>query len=474
MECYGNPMLPDERSDSVVIDIENKLSQIHRISAECFIFRIRDQVRKVNEKAYTPEVVAIGPYHHKNSCLQPMEGNKLQYLKLFLQKNKEFSVGRLVKAMRMMEGKARRCYEQPVDLSEDEFVEMMLLDSCFVVELFRRFHSKEEGDCNDPVFIMESIRSSIRRDMVLFENQLPFFVLQAYFDMTKIGDEPNVNLTHMALEFIGHVFPSPDCSPTFPPPLDYEANHLLGLLYNSLIPSIPEQKLKIGRTNIRELIDCSTELQEKGVKFKAANVSSLLNIRFENGVMEVPPLIIDNYTETVFQNLIAYERHCPDGNPRYVSDYIAVMDCLINSTEDVELLRKHGIVENWLSDDQAITNIFNRPADNFIAFGNDCIYAGLFNNVNEYCLRPGTQFKAQWDKWMANLLDNYFNSPWALISLLAATILLALTVAQTLTTEGMSRLCASSSLCFSYEQVDEPSCEGALLHNLLSVRLDIL
>ncbi|KAK6914243.1 Protein of unknown function DUF247, plant [Dillenia turbinata] len=434
MECYGNPMPPDERSDSVVINIKNRISQIHPISAECFIFRICDQVRKVNEKTYTPEVLAIGPYHRKKNSLLPMQGNKLQYLKLFLQKNKEFSLGRLVKAMRMMEGKARRCYKQPVDLSEDEFIEMMLLDSCFVVELFRKFHSKEDGDYNDPVFIMESIRSSIRRDLVLFENQLPFFVLQAYFDMTKIRDEPNVNLTHIALEFIRHVFPNPDCSPTFPLPPNYEANHLLGLLYNSWIPSVPEQKLKIGRTSIRELIDCSTELQEKGVKFKAANGRSLLDIKFENGVIEVPPLIVNNYTETIFQNLIAYERHCPEGNPKYVSDYIAVMDCLINSTKDVELLCKHGIIQNWLSDDQAITSIFNRPADNFIAFGNECIYAGLFDSVNEYCLHPGTQFKAQWAKWMANLMDNYFNSPWALISLLAANILLALTVAQTVYT----------------------------------------
>jgi len=40
-------------------------------------------------------------------------------------------------AMRELEEKARACYEGPISLSRNEFTEMLVLDGCFVLELFR-------------------------------------------------------------------------------------------------------------------------------------------------------------------------------------------------------------------------------------------------------------------------------------------------------------------------------------------------
>lgn len=40
-------------------------------------------------------------------------------------------------AMRELEEKARACYEGPISLSSNEFTEMLVLDGCFVLELFR-------------------------------------------------------------------------------------------------------------------------------------------------------------------------------------------------------------------------------------------------------------------------------------------------------------------------------------------------
>ncbi|MCI72969.1 UPF0481 protein, partial [Trifolium medium] len=40
-------------------------------------------------------------------------------------------------AIKEMEERARSCYEGTIGLSSNEFVEMLVLDGCFVLELFR-------------------------------------------------------------------------------------------------------------------------------------------------------------------------------------------------------------------------------------------------------------------------------------------------------------------------------------------------
>ncbi|KAG6667793.1 hypothetical protein I3843_01G116800 [Carya illinoinensis] len=57
-------------------------------------------------------------------------------------------------------------------------------------------------------------------------------------------------------------------------------------------------------------------------------------------------------------------------------------------------------------------------------FGRDFYYAGIIKEVNKHCDRP-------WNRWMAKLRGDYFNSPWALLSVLAAVLLLPLAIAQT-------------------------------------------
>ncbi|CAK9185390.1 unnamed protein product [Ilex paraguariensis] len=101
-----------------------------------------------------------------------------------------------------------------------------------------------------------------------------------------------------------------------------------------------EQKFRnVGGFN--GFINCTMVHQEAGIQIKKAKESttSLLDIRFTNGVLEIPPLHMNDATESLFANLIAYEPYHPANTPKSVTNYIIVMHCLINSTKDVELLR---------------------------------------------------------------------------------------------------------------------------------------
>ncbi|KAK4405776.1 hypothetical protein Sango_0584100 [Sesamum angolense] len=161
---------------------------------------------------------------------------------------------------------------------------------------------------------------------------------------------------------------------------------------------LPRQYHKSNERDKWENINSISGLREAGIKFKRAkDDDNLMDIKFVNGVLRIPQLIIYDETESQLMNLIAYEQYMSDGERRYFSDYTFFMHCLINTSNDVELLRSCGIIENCL---------------------------GMTKNVNRHCQRRGK-------RWKANLHRNYFNSPWTIISFLAAVALLVLTLTQT-------------------------------------------
>ncbi|KAL7209728.1 hypothetical protein ACSBR1_031314 [Camellia fascicularis] len=170
--------------------------------------------------------------------------------------------------------------------------------------------------------------------------------------------------------------------------------------------------------------DTATELQEAEVDFKMVNRSSIFDINFTNGVVEIPQLRVTDTIESPLRNLVAYEQCLPDAYPKYVCDYIAFMDWLINSSQDVEILRRSGIIQNWIGDDEVVNTMLNKIDKNIMISVTPFNYSEISNKLNKHC-------KKWLNVWMANLRRNYFNSPWSLLSFLAAVLLLVLTILQT-------------------------------------------
>ncbi|KAI8011366.1 UPF0481 protein [Camellia lanceoleosa] len=144
----------------LMIDIDKKLAQLPPIASECCIFKVRDPLCNQSKEAYEPEVVAIGPYHHGKDKLKPMEDHKLRYLLQFLERNGT-GVEKYIVAMQKSKKKARKFYADPIHLNSNDFVEMKLLDSCFIIQLFHGFRNVELRT-DDPIFQLELIESSIR------------------------------------------------------------------------------------------------------------------------------------------------------------------------------------------------------------------------------------------------------------------------------------------------------------------------
>ncbi|KAG7995594.1 hypothetical protein I3843_01G117800 [Carya illinoinensis] len=173
-------------------------------------------------------------------------------------------------------------------------------------------------------------------------------------------------------------------------------------------------------------ISKATELEESGVKFKKAKHRNKFAIKFSNGVLEISPLRIEDETETFLRNLIAYEQYNPDNDSNYyVTDYMYILDDLIDSPKDVELLRRNGIIENYLGNDEVVSTMVNNLRRHVTFSSINPIYYKTSIDTNKYCDK-------RWNEWKAKLRHDYFNSPWASFSVFAAISLLGLAVVQTI------------------------------------------
>ncbi|GAY34608.1 hypothetical protein CUMW_284600, partial [Citrus unshiu] len=368
--------------DHVSINVDDILAEVPDELYLPTIPKVPEHLRSVNVKSYEPEMIAIGPFTYElrsRDHLKGMEEYKKRFLKKLLERQLlerrgEQLARTLVSDMRKLEGEARKCYSEKVSLTSHQFVEMMLLDACFIVELFC-YRWLGIGYGNDHTFRIIWNSRILGRDLLLAHNQLPLFVLQKLIIQTA------------------------------PPNTEQVKN---------------EEFIRIR---------CATELQEAGIKFEKIPKTTMdelpeLPILFEEakGIMKISELTIDNGTESLLRNLTDYEQY---QNTRYgpLVSYIDVMDGLINTVKDVKILCESGILTNCLGDEEVVAQMFNRlgvcvrlPPENN--------YKEMLKNVNKYCDR-------KWNKWMANLWHNYFNTPWAIISFFAALVLLILAAVQT-------------------------------------------
>ncbi|XP_042969730.1 uncharacterized protein LOC122302494 isoform X2 [Carya illinoinensis] len=175
--------------DALSAHIDEKLDGLTLINAEehC-IFKVHEQLLT------NPVLLAIGPYNDHDKVGQGlMEEHKLQYLKQMRERRNDCSVKEYIKVLRVLEGRARKCYAECISQNKDEFVEMMLLDGCFIIELVRKWDELSLRDDHDPIFQLDWMLPKIARDLLLFENQLPFLVLTKLFLMIESSQTPHPN-----------------------------------------------------------------------------------------------------------------------------------------------------------------------------------------------------------------------------------------------------------------------------------------
>ncbi|OVA16784.1 Protein of unknown function DUF247 [Macleaya cordata] len=355
--------------------------KMEKFSPSLCIYIAPENLQKGNENAFAPEIVSIGPFHHGKQGLESMEKHKWRYLRALLTRkpNLETTFDDCVKAIRQLEQRARKCYEEPINMGSNEFVEMMIVDGCFLIELFLNYSIKGLRHRWDLIFSKNWMLFSVRSDMILLENQLPFFVLQRLFDLVPVPKQCDQSLLQLAFRFFKIILPAGD-EEVLQVKFTREGNHLLDLVRNCYLPSFPRVLAKKNET--QRSINSAEKLKQSGIKFKKANnTDSLLDVKFAKGTLKIPPLKIHNYTNAILRNLIALEQ-CSKGCTLHITSYVFFMDGLIQSPQDMKLLHGRGIIANCIGSDDMVPEFFKKLCDEIIV--KDFYYAGLCEQVNAY------------------------------------------------------------------------------------------
>ncbi|KAJ9188518.1 hypothetical protein P3X46_003870 [Hevea brasiliensis] len=414
--------------NQLIIDIPENLETT--FSNSVCIYRVPPTLRKIHEEAYTPQVISIGPIHHHKTELKAMEIQKLRYLKEFCKRQESKTESEFLSDLIniISEEDIRGYYDDISQTCNTELVNMILLDSVFILELFLRNHEEKEhtkDHAKDFIIGKPWLRTDVQQDLVLLENQLPFAFLEKIYDFAKkniyeIEYPPFLDLT--CTYFSNY---KPRKIEKIPNPVNRKPLHFTDLVryfWSFEHPPIMHAK------SIESL--CSiTKLHRAGLKLKPARNECFLNIKFVRGIpclwraeLQLPCFDIDDTTEYVVRNLMALEQ-CHYPYETYICSYIRLWDFLIDTAEDVDLLVGKKIIVNGLGDSAAVADLVNKLC-NQIAEVQSCYYF-MSEQLNGY-------YENFCNHTMAALRSVYFGDLWIGTGTVAAVVLLVLTLIQTI------------------------------------------
>ncbi|CAA7407616.1 unnamed protein product [Spirodela intermedia] len=394
--------------------------------AKISIYRVPISLRGSEDEChYTPMTVSIGPFHRgAKQQLRAMELHKWRALQMVLRRSGHHA-GLYFDAARALERRARACYEGGgAPLSAEQFAEAMVLDGLFMLELFRGVAAAGGFEAlgyspHDPVFAMNATMRAAQRDMLLLENQIPMFVLDRLLGL-QLGEPAQRGMAALlAARFFSLLSPTGGGSGDIAfDPLPHRGLHCLDFLRRSLLRTGGGAS---GDGRKQQMVPCVTELKKAGVSVRRRK-GRFWDIRFSNGVLQIPRLLVHDCTRSLFLNLIAFEQCHLQEARGHITAYVVFMDNLINSGEDVGFLHQRGVLEHSLGSDEEVAGLVNRLCRGVTVDGG--YLAALSAELNRHCGR-------RWNVWRATLWHHYFSSPWAIISFVAAVLLLILTFLQT-------------------------------------------
>jgi hypothetical protein len=385
------------------------------------IFRLPAAVRERHRDLYEPKVVSVGPYYHGRAGLGAAQQHKWRLLRDFLSRNKKKAaggLGALVRAARSVEADARRCYAEAFAMDADEFVELLVLDGCFLLEFFLR---KGEGGLAAPGGAKWAWHH-MYHDALLLENQVPFFVVERLHGVAFAGEdgaERGAILDIFCRAFAGDL-PS---TRTVRPSSDKAIHHLLHLHYECNVrnpavgkdskarnvigeangnagplavwkqPAIPSPRSGDGaggKGRLTSMIPPAAKMEEAGVTFKRkATPRDVFDVTFRYAVLHMPAFVLDEGAKVLLANLVAFEqgggravRQLEGGN--LVTGFVALVGSLVNSRRDVEVLRRYGIMHCMVADDDAVA-FFNHVVQYTTMDYDRHLLACLFRDVREHC-----------------------------------------------------------------------------------------
>ncbi|GLJ35835.1 hypothetical protein SUGI_0719440 [Cryptomeria japonica] len=166
-------------------------------------------------------------------------------------------------------------------------------------------------------------------------------------------------------------------------------------------------------------VPCVSDLYSAGVKFRPTE-GDVTTIRFDQttATLYLPKLRLDSNTEVVLRNLVAFEASGASGALIFTR-YTDFMNGIIDSVEDVRLLRKSGIIYNHLADDGKVASLWNGLGK--------CVKLTRVKYLDQVIAEVNKRYNSRWSVAAKRHVNKYIFGSWQLLTVVATGILLLLT-----------------------------------------------
>ncbi|GLJ51397.1 hypothetical protein SUGI_1092560 [Cryptomeria japonica] len=363
--------------------------------------------------AYVPRVVSLGLFHHRMSqTLSQIELRKVKAVNPSVKRlpRNQQHTRFLVQKVQSLLPEITASYEGKPECEEEILAWLFTLDGCFILETLRLLSDESRWNPNP------DCQFDIFTDLLMLENQVPMIVLIQLLEMEEnlTEETARIQLLRMICDGIialAHPFSYSMQRKTGEPLIEHkqreaklredlkskyrnlkEYNHILGFFHDFIVNesetnhgeeqtqdvniTVPEGRHHShfdGSNPRRTLHDrrkesdngilraSATELNNKEMKFKAyEGVLSTMELCFDKKkeTLFLPVIWVSDATEMIFRNLMAVDV-CQEKELIVISEYVFLMNSLIESDKDVALLRKKGVIQSSIGSDKAATDLFN-------------------------------------------------------------------------------------------------------------------
>ncbi|XP_026445406.1 UPF0481 protein At3g47200-like [Papaver somniferum] len=267
-------------------------------------------------------MVSIGPYHYGKPQLLPMQAHKTRAVVHFLKRCGKAKES-FLQELRICVVELRNHYDrQKLDLmlewqDNENFIRLMMVDGIFLLKYLSAISGNrhvQDYARNDPYFGHRGNTLSynyVMQDLLMLENQVPYNVLYK-------------------LLAVSHAAPNQTILPE-------------GRAKGNVQPRIVEDRLA-------RKISVSA-LQKYAIKYTVVESYDSMAFDSKSGTLNLPSLLINEQSIVSFLNSRAYDVQVR-GTTTDLNSYIYLIDTIVHSADDVNLLRREGVIINYMKSDK--------------------------------------------------------------------------------------------------------------------------
>ncbi|KAB8969896.1 hypothetical protein FH972_026864 [Carpinus fangiana] len=389
------------------------------------IFSIPKTLISLKPDAYIPQLVALGPYHHRRLELFEMEHFKLTSAKKVQKKClQHIKFKDLVNHIAQSDSIVRSCYLRFLEFDQETLAWIFAINASFLSEYLQTYSSEtEQGsltrisskmahliDCTR----RKTAHRAILRDVIKLENQIPLFLLREVHSFYQREDHDEA-LATMLMGFCKDLSPIKRSLTRI--------KRLAGSVAEEVESASHQMEVELSPLVEEIPIPSVTQLHKIGVNFRPTK-RGLGSIYFNknSGIFYLPVIHLDDNSEVVLRNLVAYEA-CIAPEVMIFTRYTELMNRIIDTEEDVRILREAGIILNRLKSDEEVATLWNGMTKS-VKVTKVPILDKAIEGANTY-------YSKSWKARMNVIMKKYIVGSWPCLTFFAANIMILLSTLET-------------------------------------------